>query len=399
MGKIRCLEIVLIGEQGTFPAGRLIEGNLLLVVNQSQRIDRISVRFRGRAKTNWTKHQGKTSTHYGDQEVYFDNWINTQYVDMYQGNVVPAGCHRIPFTFRLPERLPSSYEGLYGNVRYDCTAVLSRAWKLDLVCRKAFRVLAAVDLNSMQDVGRPLKFRETQDIYCCCFRRGSLGLNVQLPKIGYTPGELLDASCEIVNNSTKTIDIIVVALKQYVTFRGKTLWLSHNGIKEVSKDVTQLELSTSIEPGAGSQLGFQIFVPMVPPRMVACSIIDIEYLLKIRVGAWLHCSIPIVIGTIPVNAASDQSVSPSSQNLWPLEHASAESDGHGSSYSYVNRFPMQDTPPPYRPETPPPSYDTCLLVGGVTHVRCCDLNDSDETSEDATPMSSFYPLLACDRYS
>ncbi|KRX66233.1 Alpha-(1,3)-fucosyltransferase 5 [Trichinella sp. T9] len=315
MGKIRCLEILLTGEQGAYLAGRQVNGNLLLIVNQLQRIDRISVRFRGRAKTSWIKHQGKTSTHYGDQEVYFDHWIDTQYVDQYEGRLVPGGCHRIPFAFRLPDHVPSSYEGLYGHVRYDCTAVLSRAWKLDLVCRKAFRVVAAEDLNTIPDIGRPLKFRETQEIFCCCFRRGSLGLDVHLPKRGYVPGELLDASCEIVNNSTKTVDLIIVTLKQHVSFRGKTALLSHAGVKQVSKDVTQLEWTTAIAPGAANRFNFQFVVPAVPPRMLSCGIIDIHYLLKIRVGAWLHCDIPILIGTVPVDmgpVSNQQNLLPSS---------------------------------------------------------------------------------------
>ncbi|OUC47490.1 arrestin domain protein [Trichinella nativa] len=377
MGKIRCLEILLTGEQGAYLAGRQVNGNLLLIVNQLQRIDRISVRFRGRAKTSWIKHQGKTSTHYGDQEVYFDHWIDTQYVDQYEGRLVPGGCHRIPFAFRLPDHVPSSYEGLYGHVRYDCTAVLSRAWKLDLVCRKAFRVVAAEDLNTIPDIGRPLKFRETQEIFCCCFRRGSLGLDVHLPKRGYVPGELLDASCEIVNNSTKTVDLVIVTLKQHVSFRGKTALLSHAGVKQVSKDVTQLEWTTAIAPGAANRFNFQFVVPAVPPRMLSCGIIDIHYLLKIRVGAWLHCDIPILIGTVPV----DMGPVSNQQNLLPSVFG-PYSDQLLSAY---------ESPPPYRDETPPPPYEICLLVR-----NSAEFNESN-LQQTTSAVSPSYPMLSCDQ--
>ncbi|KRZ52897.1 Glycoprotein 3-alpha-L-fucosyltransferase A [Trichinella nativa] len=317
------------------------------------------------------------NTHYGDQEVYFDHWIDTQYVDQYEGRLVPGGCHRIPFAFRLPDHVPSSYEGLYGHVRYDCTAVLSRAWKLDLVCRKAFRVVAAEDLNTIPDIGRPLKFRETQEIFCCCFRRGSLGLDVHLPKRGYVPGELLDASCEIVNNSTKTVDLVIVTLKQHVSFRGKTALLSHAGVKQVSKDVTQLEWTTAIAPGAANRFNFQFVVPAVPPRMLSCGIIDIHYLLKIRVGAWLHCDIPILIGTVPV----DMGPVSNQQNLLPSVFG-PYSDQLLSAY---------ESPPPYRDETPPPPYEICLLVR-----NSAEFNESN-LQQTTSAVSPSYPMLSCDQ--
>ena len=62
--------------------------------------------------------------------------------------VLGPGEHVHPFSFQIPDRnLPSSYEGLYGFVRYIMKAVINRPWKFDLSSKTALTVLEVVDVN------------------------------------------------------------------------------------------------------------------------------------------------------------------------------------------------------------------------------------------------------------
>ena len=61
--------------------------------------------------------------------------------------VLPAGEHTFPFECKLPQQLPSSFEGKFGQIRYLARATIERAWKSSVVTRKAFTVLSGLDLN------------------------------------------------------------------------------------------------------------------------------------------------------------------------------------------------------------------------------------------------------------
>lgn len=64
---------------------------------------------------------------------------------------VEAGVHQYPFSFQLPNQLPTSFEGQYGNVRYYVQAKADRPWAFDYKFKAGFTVNAFVDLNQIPD--------------------------------------------------------------------------------------------------------------------------------------------------------------------------------------------------------------------------------------------------------
>lgn len=56
--------------------------------------------------------------------------------------------YRYPFAFKLPESLPTSFEGVHGSVRYYVRASLNRRYMLDAVFKRGFTVNNVLDLNS-----------------------------------------------------------------------------------------------------------------------------------------------------------------------------------------------------------------------------------------------------------
>lgn len=304
--------------------------------------------------------------------MYFNDVVRTHFEELFPDKLIPCGRHEIPFEYRLLENLPSSYEGLYGHIRYLCCATLVRSWKFDITCKKAFTVVAHEDLNRIPGVNLPVQLTEAQELFCCCFKRGMVGLNFRLPKRGYVPGESIPVWCEISNNSRSPIRHVLVTLKQYVTFRGKTLILSYNGTKEMSLEVTHLFQPTAIPPGETTELSLHFTVPPVPPRLIGCNIIDINYLLKFNVGAYIRCRIPVIIGTIPLrqrmNDNQDNNISLSRGLIPPVVYG-------------------DDQPPQYQ-ETPPPTYRECILGNFQNTI---DDSSNEEDNEGSSDQISFVP--------
>ena len=60
-----------------------------------------------------------------------------------------SGEHSFPFSFLLPQELPSSFEGQSGSVRYYTKAVVDIPWGVDLECKKMFSIIGNVDLNRL----------------------------------------------------------------------------------------------------------------------------------------------------------------------------------------------------------------------------------------------------------
>jgi len=62
--------------------------------------------------------------------------------------VLSEGEHCFPFSTVLPTKLPSSFEGEFGHIRYTVKTVIDRPWKFDHEIKSAFTVISTVDLNN-----------------------------------------------------------------------------------------------------------------------------------------------------------------------------------------------------------------------------------------------------------
>lgn len=62
--------------------------------------------------------------------------------------VIEAGDHAFPFHFEIPQcRLPSSFEGKFGCIRYSLKATMDRPWKSNYNSKCAITILEIVDIN------------------------------------------------------------------------------------------------------------------------------------------------------------------------------------------------------------------------------------------------------------
>jgi Arrestin (or S-antigen), N-terminal domain len=61
------------------------------------------------------------------------------------------GTYEYPFRFRLPSKLPCSFEAKYGHIRYSIKATVKRGmFKFDYKTQRNLVVSSVVDLNAIE---------------------------------------------------------------------------------------------------------------------------------------------------------------------------------------------------------------------------------------------------------
>lgn len=67
---------------------------------------------------------------------------------LFSGDAVPAGNNHYPFSIRLSTKLPTSYEGTYGYIRYVATLHIEKSAEKIEPLKETFTVIRALNLNN-----------------------------------------------------------------------------------------------------------------------------------------------------------------------------------------------------------------------------------------------------------
>lgn len=213
------------------------------------------------------------------------------------------GLHTYNFACLLPNILPSSFEGVYGHIRYTVKVTFERPWKFDQTYKVGFTVLKQLDLNyDNPDLRLPVHAESIK--YFCCWpcKSGPLVLNVTLPIAGFVPGQSIPISLVIDNESRENVEEITFKLKKIVRCFSQTPRVK---CKE-EKGVVVMKRSGGVEKHQKKRYQHSLLIPALPPtNLNLCKIIQISYVLKIKPKvSGMHkdskLSIPIVIGTVPL---------------------------------------------------------------------------------------------------
>ena len=98
--------------------------------------------------------------------------------DVFDGPSLESGVHNFPFSFVLPQNLPSSYEARMGHVRYEAKGEIVRSWKFNHHCRKIFTVNGILDLNQNPQCREPDSRKDLKTLGCCCFQSGPISATI-----------------------------------------------------------------------------------------------------------------------------------------------------------------------------------------------------------------------------
>uniref|UniRef100_A0A0K0DIV6 Arrestin_C domain-containing protein n=1 Tax=Angiostrongylus cantonensis TaxID=6313 RepID=A0A0K0DIV6_ANGCA len=300
MGRLHRFDIVLNNPEEAYFAGQEISGKVVLEILEPKKVSEILLELKGRARTYWTQHSGKSRKHVSHSEPYFLEQFNTAYTHKFsvlrnekeKERVLPAGLHEVPFSYTLPKTLPTSFEGEFGYIRYTCKAICERPWDFDIVTRKGFTVIGIEDINSDPRLSKPISTSETnRTVALCCHATGSITGELSLEKTGFTAGETINISRLFSKMHTFSL--------YFSRSRAKT-FAGHEQVKTTTQVILRNE-KPEIPANTVSDLLTDVMVlPSLPPLLGRCKIISINYSIDLEVDQNTLVSCDVVIGTIPL---------------------------------------------------------------------------------------------------
>lgn len=214
---------------------------------------------------------------------------------------VATGIHTYNFMCQLPSPIPYSVEGKHGHIRYKVDVNLDIPWAFDLQAEKTFTVIRYEDLNFFPELQTPCEFEEIKT-FCCLFCKSEpLILKVRLPKTGFSLGEKIPISVEMVNKSSTDVTHTTFTLKRVDKFNSQSPSVKSNIVKE--------EMVETRREGAkgGENISFEELLQIPQVLMISndryCKVFQVTYELKftaetdgMSVSPEIH--IPITIGTV-----------------------------------------------------------------------------------------------------
>ena len=106
--------------KGFFYPGEVIAGRITVMFDEATKVKKITLKFKGDSRVEWTTGSGDQQQSHSNHEVYFDNsllLVEPPKPDKYI--ILQPGEFHYPFQFQLPPNLPPSASiGKDGGIGY-----------------------------------------------------------------------------------------------------------------------------------------------------------------------------------------------------------------------------------------------------------------------------------------
>lgn len=316
MDYIRKYDIEL--EKEYYYAGEVVRGCVSLENLESLRVNGIQVFIRGKAHVEWRITRGGERRTVKEDQFFIDEkaiiWGKESGVDegASSGSVLPAGDHRFPFDFQLPNAaLPCSFESRVGSVRYYLRVVVDIPYKSPPQGLKYFTIIGPyIDSLDAKYLTRQTAFRQRTS-RCLWCASSPVSLEVSLERSSYCCGQRIKVHCDVQNGSDQPVTL-VCRLIQAVDYRIAKGSVVLN--KEATHTVLELQ-SQPIQPRTADvfqDLDRHLRLPVMPPTMHdVCKLIDISYILRVSLHVGkseeeLQAEFSIIVSTVPHQIISNE---------------------------------------------------------------------------------------------
>ncbi|OXU18221.1 hypothetical protein TSAR_006832 [Trichomalopsis sarcophagae] len=301
------IEVVLDNADGVFMGGQSIAGTVVLQLAKPIEVLGLRIRCKGEARVHFTDRSVGIRRKFAAEESYV-HLQSYLFGDGETKSQLDSGAY--PFSLELPEKIPCSFEGLYGRIRYSLRASLVVAEDVLLSSSiLPFTLASLFDLN--RDSLAPLPISENQS-KSFIGQKEPLRMELALPVRGFVPGQSVPMEVTLKNESNVRVAKIRIVLKKVVTYHASDKSRRH---KEI---VVEIELPVSRACKSEEHFREEFDVPSIPPSgMAHCSIIDVRYALKVEacvdLGEWyyrmlqknLKIRTSIIVGTVPLKNYED----------------------------------------------------------------------------------------------
>uniref|UniRef100_A0A8C5N6D5 Arrestin domain-containing protein 3-like n=1 Tax=Gouania willdenowi TaxID=441366 RepID=A0A8C5N6D5_GOUWI len=344
------IEYDAINNDNVFTNGDEIKGRIILETSKEMKIQALVFTAKGKARVVWHEHYGQNQ-----HRVY---WANEKYYEVKHhilrearqdgSEVIRQGRHVFPFTFRIPhKRIPSSFKSSIGKINHKLKAELKQSMKLTKTTKTYFTFVSKGDMDTagLLDPQYGCKDKKVK-----VFGSGTMCLDVHTNKMGYQQGEVLQIMAEIKNNSNRSV-------KPKFTLYEKKSFLAQGHRKLNIQDILK-DKAEAVEPSSSTKtMTKTITIPTeLPPSILNCSIIKLEYRLKVQLDIKYspnaEVKLPIII--LPRTQATKQQEHNHHRQQQQRSQQPAAAYGFetlgASNYTTWNRAanpPTMDPPPPY----------------------------------------------------
>ncbi|KAL5486865.1 hypothetical protein EMCRGX_G019401 [Ephydatia muelleri] len=343
------LELFQPSGQAVYITPGEVTGNVVVVTDEPKAYNAISITLRGYADVHWSEtyttgsgNNRRTHTrHYHSHEDYINDVIVLWNQEQIPNRVLNPGQHVLPFRFVMSSgRLPSSFAGPHGHIRYTVEARISTGlFHFDKTVSAIIQVVDRVDIN-VPALMSPVQYEDEKTICCLCCASPPISLTVNVPRTGFCIGEGIPLTASLDNGSGRIITLRATVSK-VVTFHAQ------------GRTRTSSQLLNSFQsPPVQGHTTFQwtpteqLAIPSAIPTIANCGIIRLQYVLLIEaVIPWAinaSINIPITLGNIPPQAP----VGP----LPPIQYPSVPTDAF---VPYDPNSNAAQVPPPGQYQTSP----------------------------------------------
>jgi len=285
-------------KEQVFNAGSVVNGNVILSLENAEKIDRIDLSFSGKSYIFVSEFEQelmkeKCSHADSDQEQIID--FNTTLWDGCIHSLLEAGTHTFPFGIELPDSLPTSFQmhskDLHGcHIAYTLKASVVRPKK------KSYRAEVPIMITNELNISGP-SFTSMQSV---SGKKGKSGILRYLPtngcvamevttdRSGYCVGDSIAISADIMNNTKSKISSLQASLIRNIIHKDHY----HDNYCSVIKKVKNHDNHTNMF----------LHIPQTSPSITNYDMLKVTYKLKVKLkmanGIKVVAFLPITIGTV-----------------------------------------------------------------------------------------------------
>ncbi|XP_071481165.1 arrestin domain-containing protein 2-like [Diadema antillarum] len=297
MGVIQGFHILFTNGKNVYTAKEHVTGEVFIAVSEPTKVKSVELTLRGHAKVtrsgNLQKPVEQDKARMGQ---VVNEYLNTK-LQLTAGSAttLPVGQSRLPFSFLLPEGLPTSFESKHARIRYWLEAVIVRTWfKSKRRTLQGFTIIEHVDINQPELL---VPVNESREHHIGCLCRKSFQASVTLDRKGYCPGETIPVNLEIQNGTKRAIQS-QMALIQETAYRIKGKTFTDN------QQINTMDLGVLPKNQRHCANNYYIQLPPIAPSIISCKIITVSYKLQFTVGLTMSkekvvFDAPFTVGTIP----------------------------------------------------------------------------------------------------
>ena len=313
-GKPKDFRINLYNANQTYFAGSDIEGNVFLELSKDMiPVKSIKIQFSGTAEVHWSEDFGENEKIYRNSEgicrLTWTIWTNEDNPRQQAAASVglSAGRYEFPFKIQIPADLAllTSFEGLYGVIKYSVIAGITRTrdTKMKHAIAERITVKDIVDTNVPDLIHLLSNFRQ-REVHTFWHTYGSVSLLMMIDKGGYCPGECITVNVKVENQSTTHIDAMHTSLVQTANYCGQyvNIFRRRNEKNRQVRRIVQRIEGGGIPAGNTAHWNNGILpVPVIPPTTDGQHIIKLSYTVDVTLTFHkadnVNMQIPVTIGT------------------------------------------------------------------------------------------------------